>query len=87
MGRNSIIFDAPKGNKTEPCYKCGKRLKIAKLCDAGNGVLSTCDKVMCEKCAHEVGEDVHVCDEHFNDIGIAKAKKNRERLKRLEENT
>ena len=71
------------GRFLDKCYICGKPAKA--LCDySPAGVEGTCNKQMCRKHAHSIGVDTDACTEHYNDVGMQKAKKNREAIKEHE---
>lgn len=59
------------------CYKCGKL--STKLCDYRDG-FSTCDKPMCDECAHHIGKDTDYCDEHCNEFSQVRTDKENRRL-------
>lgn len=64
-----------RGKNQKKCYICGK--PAVSLCDYPG-----CDKPMCREHSHRIGYDNDVCKEHFNDVSIQKAKKERERLEK-----
>ena len=73
------IMDEP-----ERCYICGKPATV--LCDAPKGdnlFGEACDKPMCRQHAHHIGLDNDVCDYHFNEISVRKAKENRKKLEKF----
>lgn len=89
--------------KPPVCYKCGKpatRFCDYRDCgarthtdDYGRKIktewasIGTCDRPMCDACAHHYGEDTDFCDEHNTELAryrTAKAERiHKEQLKRL----
>jgi hypothetical protein len=45
------------------CAACGTVSTL--LCDYPVGNDKTCDRAICEHCAHEVGADIHYCAGHY----------------------
>jgi hypothetical protein len=85
-GRIIGIACSRKKIKDEPqkCYVCGKPAAV--LCDAPVGkrgleaFWDACDRPMCREHAYHIGQDNDVCEFHFNEFSIRKAKENRETL-------
>lgn len=51
------------GDLGDHCAQCGTVSDV--LCDFPVGDGKTCDRAICEECAHEVAPDVHYCYGHF----------------------
>lgn len=58
------------GNRYHICGKLGPHCASCSgvgeyLCDYPVGKNKTCDKVMCNQHANQIGPDLHYCDAHF----------------------
>lgn len=76
MCSRNKIKDEPK-----KCYICGEIATV--LCDAPKGDNSfgkSCDMPMCREHAYHIGQDNDVCEYHFNEVSVRKAKGNRKKL-------
>lgn len=51
------------GDLGDHCINCGTVSDV--LCDYPVGDGKTCDRAICEECAHCVAPDVHYCHGHF----------------------
>ncbi len=71
-----ICSRGPREKKT--CYICGK--PATALCDYPIGSFLSCDKPMCKEHDNNIGPDNDVCDEHFNEIAVEKAKRHRKQM-------
>lgn len=57
-------FDCKKSELPTACYKCGFIADL--LCDYPlNKKGKTCDRPMCTKCAHRMGDDLDYCEAHY----------------------
>ena len=49
-----------------PCSLCG--FASENLCDHPMGRGRTCDLALCDVCAHQIGDDLHLCELHFREF-------------------
>ena len=49
------------------CAEC-KEYAPSFLCDYPVGNDKTCDRKLCENCAHEIGPELHYCHKHFEEF-------------------
>jgi len=60
-----IIFVSGEGFESKPCKECG--FESDYLCDYPVGNNKTCDALLCEKHAKEVGVNIHYCPGHYKE--------------------
>lgn len=58
-----LDFDCKKKDLPPACYNCGYVADL--LCDYPLSHRKTCDRNMCTKCAHRMGDDLDYCEAHY----------------------